>query len=386
MNKGLLISGLGHLGLVLWALLGGWFTWASKHPDVPVVQVSLVTKAEFDAMNAAAPKVDDTAPVPTPQPAATTAPQPTPAPTVPPPPKPVEPEPLPTPDPAPTPDEAPPPEPPPVAPPSDTPQPIPVQPTDKAPVPDTAERIASTPVEATDQPKTADVATPEQTDTPNPDSTPVPEQPAAAPEKTVTAVTPDAKPAEDIAPQLAPTTSPRPPTRPKTLETPPEETQTAEPAPDPAATDTAAVDPASIDGALALLDEPAPDTAATTPAASQTGSGGTGDQPIGAALNSGEVDNLRRIIGPLWSIGSLSTEATRVTVTMRVQFSEDQKILSVEMVEFTGGTAEAAQQAFEAARRAVRRGASKGLGLPADKYETWKSMLFTFDTSQGRLR
>ncbi len=384
MNKGLLISGLGHLGLVLWALLGGWFTWASKYPDVPVAQVSLISTSEFDAMNAAAPKVDDTAPVPTPQPAATTAPQPTPAPTAPPPPKPVEPEPLPTPDPAPTPDEAPPPEPPPVAPPSDTPQPIPVQPTDKAPVPDTAERIASTPVEATDQPKTADAATPEQTDTPSPDSTPVPEQPAAAPEKTVTAVTPDAKPAEDIAPQLAPTTSPRPPTRPKTLETPPEETQTAEPAPDPAATDTSAADQAAIDAALA--DATSQEAAATTPAPSQTGSGGTGDQPIGAALNSGEVDNLRRIIGPLWNIGSLSTEASRVTVTMRVQFSEDQTVLSVEMVEFAGGTAEAAQQAFEAAKRAVMRGASKGLGLPADKYETWKSMLFTFDTSQGRLR
>ena len=82
----------------------------------------------------------------------------------------------------------------------------------------------------------------------------------------------------------------------------------------------------------------------------------------------------------------MSTEATRVTVTMRVQVSQDQKVLSVEMVEFTGGTAEAAQQAFEAARRAVIRGASKGLGLPPDKYDTWKSMLFTFDTSQGRLR
>ena len=380
MNKGLLISGLGHLGLVLWALLGGWFTWTSKYPDVPVAQVSLISTSEFDAMNAAAPKVDDTAPVPTPQPAATTAPQPTPAPTAPPPPKPVEPEPLPTPDPAPTPDEATPPEPPPVAPPSDTPQPIPVQPTDKAPVPDTAERIASTPVEATDQPKTADVATPEQTDTPSPDSTPVPEQPAAAPEKTVTAVTPDAKPAEDIAPQLAPTTSPRPPTRPKTLETPPEETQTA----DPATTDTSTTDQAAIDAALA--DATSQEAAATTPTPSQTGSGGTGDQPIGAALNAGEVDNLRRIIGPLWNIGSLSTEATRVTVTMRVQFSEDQKVLSVEMVEFAGGTAEAAQQAFEAAKRAVFRGASMGLGLPVDKYDTWKSMLFTFDTSQARLR
>ena len=385
MNKGLLISGLGHLGLVLWALLGGWLTWTSEPPVIPVANVSLISTSEFDAMMAAAPKVDDTAPAPTPQPAETPAvkPQPKPATPAKPAPTPTPAEPLPTPDPAPTPDEAPP-EAPPVAPPSDTPQPIPVQPSDQAPAPDTAARIASTPVDATDQPNIADVATPAQSDTPSPDSQPVPEEPAASPEKTVTAVTPDAKPATEAAPQLAPTSSPRPPARPKPSETPPEDTQTAEATPDPTATDTAAADQAAIDAALA--DATAPDTAATTPEASQTGSGGTGDQPIGAALNSGEIDNLRQIIGPFWNIGSLSTEATRVTVTMRVQVSQDQKVLSVEMVEFTGGTAEAAQQAFEAARRAVIRGASKGLGLPPDKYDTWKSMLFTFDTSQGRLR
>jgi hypothetical protein len=144
-------------------------------------------------------------------------------------------------------------------------------------------------------------------------------------------------------------------------------------------TDTSAADQAEIDAALA--DEPA-----TAPESLQTGSGGTSDQPTGAVLNSGELDNLRQIIGPFWNIGSLSTEATRVTVTMRVQVSQDQKILSVEMVEFTGGTAEAAQQAFAAARRAVIRGASKGLGLPPDEYDTWKSMLITFDTSKGEIR
>ena len=98
------------------------------------------------------------------------------------------------------------------------------------------------------------------------------------------------------------------------------------------------------------------------------------------------IEILRPIIGPVWNIGSLSTEAMRVTVTMRVQLSEDQKVLSVEMVEFAGGTAEAAQQAFEAAKRALFRGASMGLGLPAGEYDSWKTMLITFDTSQGRIR
>ena len=389
MNKGLLISGLGHLGLVLWALLGGWFTWTAETPPVQVAQVSLISTSEFDAMISAAPKVDDTAPAPELQPPATKTPKPKPKPaaTTPAKPKPAKPDPAPEPDAsaadAPVPDA---PVEPPVAPPSDTPQPIPVAPSDKAPAPSAAERIASTPVEATEAPKTADEATPPKADTPSPDSQPVPDQPAASPEKTVTAVTPDAKPSQDDAPQLAPTSSPRPPARPKSIDTPPEETKQADPAPtpDPAPADTSAADQAAIDAALA--DATAPDSTAKAPEPSQSGSGGSGDQPLGAALSSGEVDNLRHVIGPFWNIGSLSTEATRVTVTMRVQVSQDQKILSVEMVDFTGGRQQAALQAFEAAKRAVYRGATKGLGLPPDKYDTWKSMLFTFDTSQGRLR
>ncbi len=110
------------------------------------------------------------------------------------------------------------------------------------------------------------------------------------------------------------------------------------------------------------------------------------DDALAKAFNSDQVGHLRQVIGPFWNIGSLSTEATRVTVTMRVQLSEDQKVLSAEMVEFTGGTAEAAQQAFEIARRAVIRGASKGLGLPPDNYESWKLFLITFDTSKGEIR
>jgi hypothetical protein len=43
MNKGLIISGLGHLGLILWALLGGWFSWTTETPPVQVAQVSLVS-------------------------------------------------------------------------------------------------------------------------------------------------------------------------------------------------------------------------------------------------------------------------------------------------------------------------------------------------------
>ena len=55
-----------------------------------------------------------------------------------------------------------------------------------------------------------------------------------------------------------------------------------------------------------------------------------------AAMEATSIVNLSQVIGRFWNIGSLSTEASRVTVTMRVQLSKDQEVLSVEMVEFTG--------------------------------------------------
>ena len=134
---------------------------------------------------------------------------------------------------------------------------------------------------------------------------------------------------------------------------------------------------ATAEAALAEIEQDAADAAAASASL---------DDALATALNSDQLDHMRQVIGPLWNIGSLSTEAIRVTVTMRVQLSRDQKVLSVEMVEFTGGTAEAAQQAFEAAKRAVIRGASRGLGLPPDSYESWKSFLIIFDTSKGEVR
>ena len=157
-------------------------------------------------------------------------------------------------------------------------------------------------------------------------------------------------------------------------------------APDLTPLDTTAADQAAIDSALS--DATAPDLVPTPTMTDQKNDGPevTNDTSLGVALNSYQVDHLRQVIGPMWNIGSLSTEAMRVTVTMRVQLSKDQRVLSVEMVEFTGGTDEAAQKAFEAAKRAVIRGALRGLGLPPDSYESWKSFLITFDTSKGEIR
>lgn len=152
----------------------------------------------------------------------------------------------------------------------------------------------------------------------------------------------------------------------------------------PSTINTSEADQAAIDSALS--DATAPDTATTKPESIKSGLDETRGQTLDAALNSDEANHLRQVIGPFWNIGSLTTEATRMTVTVHLEISEDQKVLSVEMVEFAGGTAEAAQQSFEAAKRAVYRAASHGLGLDTDNYESWRSLLITFETSQGKIR
>ena len=56
MNRGLVLSGLGHLGLILWVFLGDWFFMPAEPPLVQVASVSIVSAAQFDAMVAPAPK------------------------------------------------------------------------------------------------------------------------------------------------------------------------------------------------------------------------------------------------------------------------------------------------------------------------------------------
>jgi chemotaxis protein histidine kinase CheA len=429
-NRGTVISGIGHLVLILWAMLGGLFTWEEETPETPTTSVSLISSAEFDAMTAAAPNASQAGDTPTAQPQAAEAPAepvaeppaaepppeeitseeppdepaPQPEPQPKPQPKP-EPAPAPEPEPEPLPQETAPAAPEPVtppteAPPSDTPQPVEVPLSTKRPQPRPAQRVAETPTPKTEAPSEAPDPTPAQTESDQPaEKKPVEE--AKAPEETVSNITPEAKPVEEDAPTLAPTSSPRPASRPKALgkktttaasanaEAPTESTSSSSAssaAAESSATDQGATDQAAIDDALAAALGEANATDAAEAAPSTDGDGGTGAATSGPPLSSGEIDNIHRAIEQFWNIGSLSTEALGVTVTIRVKLSPDQKVTSIEMVEASGGSDAAAKQAFEAAKRAVYRGASNGLGLPPEKYDTWKSIVFVFDPSKGALR
>ncbi|AZB54555.1 cell envelope biogenesis protein TolA, partial [Cereibacter sphaeroides] len=75
MDKGVIISGIGHFSLIVWLLLGDWFFQPDHAPEVAVTSVSLMTSEEFDAMTSAATQPSDTPPTPSAE-----APQPAPPP------------------------------------------------------------------------------------------------------------------------------------------------------------------------------------------------------------------------------------------------------------------------------------------------------------------
>ncbi|MFZ1728209.1 MAG: energy transducer TonB, partial [Albidovulum sp.] len=60
---GMIVSGVAHLGVILWLILGGIFFSHDLPPTVATTEVSLMSSAEFAAMQARAP----TAPIDTPE-------------------------------------------------------------------------------------------------------------------------------------------------------------------------------------------------------------------------------------------------------------------------------------------------------------------------------
>lgn len=399
MDRGTTISGVGHLGLILWVALGDWLFAPSDMPPMEVAEVSLVSEAEFDAMMAAAPSTPKPSKEPAVEPAKpeVSAPEPV-QPDLPPA------EPLPEPaqpeaavEPAPQPEL--PPEvpvsadpqpveaPPPVAPIAAEEQPIPVPTADKRPKPRPIDRVAPTPVDVTeDAPEVADTVTPEVTDQPAPDAPVVTEdQPAAAPEAATTQIITEAVDTEEDAPQLAPTSSRRPQSRPeKPAEQPVEETPTETATATDTQTETPpedAPDPAADAIAAALAE------AAAEPATDPADSGGQ-DAPQGPPMTSGERDALRVAVKQCWNVGSLSSEALRTTVTVRVDVGEDGKpdAASIRMTGYEGGSEAAASMMFEVARRAIIRCGKNGYPLPADKYDQWKDLELVFDPNGMRMR
>ncbi|MEM8581834.1 MAG: energy transducer TonB [Pseudomonadota bacterium] len=353
------VSGAGHLAIILWVIIGGSLFRSDRDVLPAATSVTLVSEAAFEGRDATRPDVITEAPE---------APQPLPTP------EPPVPEPS-----AARPEESPP------APP--VPEPVP-QPEPEAPVsapeappppPPPADRVAPVPV----PPPVEDVQVAEETQeevTPDGAGTDAAEpQEATAPEEATTRIITEAtetdpeSASQDVA--LAPDATPRPrarPSRPEPVEAaaapppPPEPNPEVEPETDPIAD--------AVADAVAEAAEPVRSADPTL--------------PIGPPMTASEREGLRVAVQQCWNIGSLSSEALRTTVTLKVEMEQDGRpvVSSIRMIDAVGGSDAAAQQAFEAARRAIIRCGARGFDLPVEKYGQWRDIEMTFNPERMRIR
>lgn len=368
MNTGQVISGIGHAGLIGWVLFGG--TFQSEPLPFEVTEVSVISTEAFEALMASGPAPDSATevalpeqpevapdPVETPTPDDTVATE-TPAPTV-------QPE-------AEVPPETPAPQPEPeiadVSP--EQPQPLEqavlVPEIAPRPIPRPSERVAPEAVAPPPEDVAPDAVEQQAVTEDKGTDTPAEEQQATAPEEAATEIVTEAE-----TPSNAPKTSPRPPSvRPSA---PVRTAEPATPAPETPARQTPA---------------PAPTDEAVNDALREALGGGAEDVPQGPPLTAGEKDALRVAVSSCWNVGSLSTEALGTTVVVVVDMTPDAKPVtsSIRLASSSGGSAAAANQAFEAARRAIIRCTRDGYGLPAEKYGQWKEIEMTFNPERMRIK
>ena len=101
-------------------------------------------------------------------------------------------------------------------------------------------------------------------------------------------------------------------------------------------------------------------------------------------LTSIELNKIDRMINQEWNIGTLSSAAQRVVITVKISLSPDGYLIKTELIDTEGGSGESVDQAYAAARRAIYQGLEKGIGLPKSKYEQWKVIEITFNPAELR--
>lgn len=375
MQTGTKISLAGHGLLMGWVVFGAWFP--SEPLPSNVQQVALISSEEFEKLSQQrqAPQV---APEPAPlnepaevQPAPEPAPQPDPEPeiTQPEPVTPVEPDPqvAELPDAQPEPDV-------PDTPPAASEEPeiaalVPQVRPEAAPRP--VDRVAPEPV-APPEPDTRidDIVQPEVAPEQGAE-TEQEVQEATAREAASDRIVTEENEGEDVAASAAPAVSKRPMTRPARPQPEPEPqvTEAAQPAEPEQSSTSSAVADALAEALAGGADVEAP-------------------EPSGPPLTLGEKDALRVAVSQCWNVGSLSTDALKTTVVVAVSLAQDGRpdTGSIRMLSSTGGASSAAQQAFDAARRAIIRCGARGFQLPAEKYAQWRDIEMTFNPERMRIK
>ncbi len=367
MRRALYASGGMHAALILWVAVGG-LVRPSPEVEFEVTGVTILSAAEFETLTTPVdptPVALETPPVPE-LPETATAPEAPSAEETPP--EVAQPDPTPAPEPEVEPEAV---DPIPQAEVTDTLAPLappsgaPDLPPETRPTPREAPRIAPLPAPA--QEPDVEVA-PEIVDQPteaDESPTPVEEQPPTAPEEATTEVVTEAE--EPSGGPLGPIASVRPTARPN-RPAPAEPVETAAPAPEEPN------DPIADAVAAAVAEATAAPETPTTPSS----------PPISAAVREGFIIAVRNC----WNVGSLSSEAQGTTVVLSFTMARDGRpdAVSMRLVSFSDGSEAAAQQSYEAARRAILRCGVNGYDLPEESYDRWQQVEMTFNPQGMRLR
>ncbi len=353
MQKSTYISAGGHALVLGYALFGGLFS--AEPLELPTMDISVVSEAEFAALTQAAqppdvipdapePVLSEPAPEPEPEPIAP-APEPEPIPRPEPPQLQVQPEPDPVPEPAPAPEPLPEPTPAPEA------VVIPGVAPDASlrPKPRPADRVASEAVAAPEPDVEIDNTAQEATQPDAEAVEPVEEQTETAPEEAATEIVTEAEqPAAS-----APSTSTRPKARPREAAASAPETSSA------------------VNAALAeALGEPA-----------------ASEAPNGPPLSAQETNALRLSVQNCWVV-DVGSQAANITVVVGMSMDLRGKVIagSLRLVSSSEGDSTATEVAYQSARRAILRCQKDGYDLPQDKYEQWKEIEMTFNPKDMRIR
>lgn len=374
MSPGQYISGVSHVALISWLLIG----WGLNHDplDFDVIEVAMVSGEEYDQLVRAT--------TPNPQPDAPDAPavpviEETPTPPA------TEPDVAPAQD-TPPPTEAPAEEAPPPAPPAPPTPPAEVQEN----VPDLVQPVEPpSAADLTESPRPVPRPSPRIADTPAP---PPPPEAETAPEVQVE-VAPDAQETPEVAEEAQEATAPQEaaPEIVTEAETPSGAVETSvrprsrpnRPAPQPAEPETRTAEaPAPANQA------PQEDAVAAALADALASAPQPTSAPVGPPMTGSEREAFRVAVNGCWNVDP-GAEWARVTVTVGFDLGQDGKVVgnTVRLLSSTGGTAAQAETAYQTARRAILRcQGSGGYDLPADKYDHWKEVEITFDPTGMRLR
>lgn len=385
LNTGQIISGVGHLGLIGWILFGGAFS--SDPLPFDVTKVTAVTSEEYAAILSRAASPEQTSEISAPE--APDVPQDAPdlnseADTAP-----ETPQPDATSEAAP--DTAP-------EAPELTPQ---AEVSDEAPaIEPPAEDMAAMVPDSSQRPqqRPAERVAPQQVEPPAPDTTvddvvreeATPDESADTPREEAEATAPEAAATEivteaDEVEEAAPLNAVRPKTRPQQLRPTPQPEAEPQPEAQPETQTAEAIEPEP-------QPQPSTDSASVEDALAAALGGATEAQEssisAGPPLTAGEKDGLRIAVQNCWNTGSLSSDALNTTVTVAFEMTEDARPIegSIRMIDSTGDIGGSAQQAYDAARRAIIRCGARGFGLPSEKYASWRNVELVFNPENMRIK